>query len=184
MMDNVEYASSDASDITSPNESAGPETGRGIGGAARPRHPRVLDDQRGMVRVQSELHVLELPTANGETMGVNDGGEIVGAGWDGSREDGGFVGLYWAGYGVAPEPLLPLPNDTLTFATAINNNGVICGASGHQSVTNGTGVDSGGLWSGESMQLATSSARSNSPRQSLTGHGPSTTTTPMVGRLL
>ncbi len=126
--DNVEYATSNASDITNPNESAIPRQVVGSVGATSDQDiPACWTTSVVDGTVQSELHVLELPTASGQATGVNDGGQIVGAGWDGSQP----VGLYWASYGVEPEPLLPLLNDTVTYAYAINNDGVICGCSGH-----------------------------------------------------
>ena len=80
-------------------------------------------------QVQSELHVLLLPTADGDGVacGINEDGQIVGTASEGDQP----VGLFWSQLGAQPEILAPLPGDSESHAYAINKDGVICGASGH-----------------------------------------------------
>ena len=72
--------------------------------------------------VQSELHLL---TSGIVANGINELGEIVGAGFSGDQ----IVGLYWASKDAAPLVLPPLAGFDESGARAINDDGVICGAS-------------------------------------------------------
>jgi uncharacterized membrane protein len=80
----------------------------------------------GMVagKVQSTLSLL-VHADDGVAEGINDHGEIVGAG----LSDGQSVGLYWANHAAMPQHLQPLEDDDDSWAVAINKNGVICGCS-------------------------------------------------------
>lgn len=62
--------------------------------------------------------------------GINELGEIVGAGFD---ANGDTVGRYWSSHADAtPLALLPLVGDEESAAYGINRNGVICGYSRHR----------------------------------------------------
>ena len=122
--DGVAYAYSKANDVSSPSQGSRQVVGY-VGATSDQGIPacwttRVVDGT-----VQSELHVLALPTAIGMAAGINQYGEIVGAGSD----DGQLVGLYWSQYGAEPDVLDPLAGDTGSSAYAINKDGVICGLS-------------------------------------------------------
>ena len=72
--------------------------------------------------VLSELHLL---TSGIVANGINEDGEMVGAGFTGGQ----IVGLYWADNDADPLVLPPLVGDDESGAGAINDDGVICGAS-------------------------------------------------------
>jgi hypothetical protein len=78
--------------------------------------------------VQSRLSLL---TGGNGAFGVNDTGEIVGYGND---PTGRNVGLYWPSAAAAPLLLPPLSENGHTTATAINNDGVVCGSSDGEAV--------------------------------------------------
>ena len=126
----ITYADSLAYDISNPSERTTPR--QVVGDVAE-------EDTPGLFRpacwttsvvagsVQSDLHVLLLPTTDGdgEAWGISASGEIVGQGWDGSQ----YVGLYWADYAAVPDVLPPLTGGRVSGAAGINKDGVICGFS-------------------------------------------------------
>ena len=71
---------------------------------------------------QSELHLL---TRGIVANGINEDGEVAGAGFSGDQ----IVGLYWASKDADPLVLPPLAGFEESGAGAINDDGVICGSS-------------------------------------------------------
>jgi uncharacterized membrane protein len=87
----------------------------------------------GGVQSALELLPLEPSMSNAGAYGINDIGEIVGVGWnDGSAE----AALYWADAEALPEALPQRLEDIGSAALAINNEGVICGFTGHEVIQN------------------------------------------------
>ena len=126
----ITYADSHAYDISNPSERTTPR--QVVGDVAEEDTPDLCRPACWTTSVvagsvQSDLHVLLLPTTDGdgEAWGISASGEIVGQGWDGSQ----YVGLYWADYAAVPDVLLPLPGGRVSGAEAINKDGVVCGYS-------------------------------------------------------
>lgn len=67
-----------------------------------------------------------LKGGNVAATGINDSQEIVGGGFDAT---GDHLGLFWSSPEADPVVLPPLPGHDQSNATAINNDGVICGIS-------------------------------------------------------
>ena len=127
--DNVEYTTSNASDITNPNESAIPRQVVGSENAMSDQDiPACWTNQRrrwhGPVRTARARATHCQWRGYGRQRWWTDRG--CGVGWQPTGRT--LLGQLWR---CALSPLLPLLNDTVTYAYAINNDGVICGCSGH-----------------------------------------------------